>query len=87
MVFYTEKELSSAGLKYLPTEIWFIIYKKEHQSKMSGVHNELVEFKLQVEFANLNLIMETIDWPDVLQNWTLNEYIFFRNSSNRYENG
>lgn len=85
MVFYTETELSSAGLKYLPTELWFIIYKMEHQSKMSGVYNELLEIKLQLEFANLNLIMETMDWPDVLHNWTLNEYIAFVNSSNRYE--
>ena len=86
MVFYTEQELSTAGLKYLPTEIWFHIYKMEHQSNIADVHQELKHVNSQLEIANLHIMIDTMDWPDVIENWTANEYIAFANTT-RDENG
>ena len=59
MVFYTEKELSSACLPYLPPELWFHIYRIEHQSKIIEVHRELLHMFKELRETNFNTHMNT----------------------------
>ena len=42
-----EQELNNAGLPFLPTEIWFLIYKHEHKTNLKLVHQNLMEYHFE----------------------------------------
>ena len=77
MVFYTEQQLASASLPYIPTELWFMIYKMEHQSILSEVHKEIIDINLELKRSNFNMMMDTMGWDDIGDYWTTNDIIAF----------
>ena len=77
MVFYTEQQLASAFLPYIPTELWFMIYKMEHQSILSEVHKEINDINLELKRANFNMMMDIMGWDDIGDYWTTNDIIAF----------
>ena len=61
MVFYTEDVLSVAGLRYIPTELWFKIYSIEHSLKFGRVLREIVNRKIYT-----NDILDIMDWGNLI---------------------
>ena len=77
MFFFSEQELNSVGLKYIPTELWLHIFKMEHRSNITSVHQELKNVFENTKKINssLNSALEIMDWIDSIQEWTPNQLI------------
>ena len=88
MCFLTEQQLESAGLSYLPTEIWFIIFKHEHSMKLMDVNRQVVERADEIEKQKINkirTIIDVADWDDINNNWDDAEMVAFANTVHNIE--
>ena len=57
MVFYTS---------LLPTELWFIIYKKEHEMHQAGVNHEIKQLCAETAMENSKLMNSWVEGDLIL---------------------
>ena len=67
MVFYTT----------LPIELWFIIYKMEHNTYQLNINNEIEKLHNEVAIANKELIL-TAELGEQIDLWNYSEWLVFR---------